>query len=110
MAEVPEGINLLVLSRNEPPSVLARLRLCEHAACLDWEKMRLTPEETIGISSVRMGKESPGKALTALHESVQGWAAGVVLMLEQSRGGAPLGAELPTTNQNSYLTTLQERF
>ena len=100
MAEAPEGINLLVLSRVEPPSVLARLRLCEHAACLDWEKMRLTAEETEGISALRMGKESPdSKALTALHESVQGWAAGVVLMLEQSRGGAPLAAKPTSTDQ-----------
>jgi hypothetical protein len=100
MSEVPEGVNLLVLSRVEPPSVLARLRLCEHAACLDWEKMRLTPEETIGISMVRFGDHGlDPDILNQLHDRVHGWAAGVVLMLEQSRGGAPLVAEPATTNQ-----------
>lgn len=84
MTEVPEGMNLIVLSRVEPPAVLARLRLCDHAACLDWSKMQLTPEETAGISAVRMGDKSlNAESLEALHVRARGWAAGVVLMLEQ---------------------------
>ncbi len=93
MSEVPEGLNLLVLSRVEPPSVLARLRLCDHAACLDWEKIQLTREETAGIGALRLGKDLPDASLLdTLHERTQGWAAGVVLMLEQGRSGAPLDA------------------
>jgi ATP/maltotriose-dependent transcriptional regulator MalT/DNA-binding SARP family transcriptional activator len=92
MGEVPEGLNLFVLSRVEPPSVLARLRLCDHAACLDWSKLQLTPEETRGIGALRLGKNLPDTNLDNLHQRTQGWAAGVVLMLEQGRSGATLDA------------------
>lgn len=100
MSEVPESINLLVLSRIEPPAVFARLRLCDHAACLDWAKMQLTPEETAGISAVRMGSGSlDDKMLATVHDRAHGWAAGVVLMLEQSKRGAPLDANQTPSDQ-----------
>lgn len=89
MAEAPESIHLLVLSRVEPPAVLARLRLCDHAACLDGAKLQLTPEESMGLGAARLGKQVPGaEFLTTLHQRTQGWAAGLVLMLEQARSGA----------------------
>ena len=67
--------------------MLARLRLCDRAACLDWDKLQLTREETEGISTVRSGdRPLDPDTLTQLHDRTQGWAAGVVLMLEQSRG------------------------
>jgi len=96
--EIPEGMHLLVLSRAEPPSALARLRLCERAACLDWSTMQLTPEETRGICVMRIGEDKlASNVLVALHERAQGWAAGVVLLLEQL-GGANLSdlSKLPT--------------
>lgn len=100
MNEVPEGMNFLVLSRNEPPAALARLRLCDHAACLDWGEIQLTPEETAGISAVRVGKESlDDRALATLHDRSQGWAAGVVLMLEQSKRANALDAHQAPTDQ-----------
>lgn len=100
MQEVPGDKNLLVLSRVEPPSVLARLRLCDHAACIDWGKMQLTPEETAGIGVVRMGSNSlDSKTLVALHERAHGWAAGVVLMLEQNKRGVPLDANQTPSDQ-----------
>lgn len=100
MSEAPEGMNLFVLSRVEPSAVLARLRLCDHAACLDWDKMQLTPEETAGISVMRLGKLAPsGDTLTALHERAHGWAAGLVLMLEQARDGDAVDATQAPVNQ-----------
>ena len=87
MEEVPAHLTLLVLSRLEPPSVLARLRLCEHAACLDWDKLQLTREETEGISVLRLGnKKFDAATLDQLHERAAGWTAGVVLMLERAKG------------------------
>lgn len=96
--EVPEGVNLLVLSRMEPPSALARLRLFEHAAWLDSSTMQLNLEETEGLSTLRIGeRELDSEALAALHERAQGWAAGVVLLLEQaSSADAAAISTLPT--------------
>jgi DNA-binding SARP family transcriptional activator len=91
MAEVPEGMNVLALSRSAPPSALARLRLCEEATCIDWDEVRLTPEETATIGIRRLGKSALDRQqLQTLHNRTHGWAAGVVLMLEQIRGGKAL--------------------
>lgn len=88
MAEVPADIHLMVLSRVEPPAVLARLRLCDHAACVDWPMLQLTPEESASIGVARLGKKNMSEdILTSLHQRTHGWAAGLVLMLEQVRTG-----------------------
>lgn len=93
MIEAPDSLNLLVLSRTEPPAALARLRLCQQAACLDWSTMRLTSDETAGISALRAGGRALGReTLAALHASTYGWVAGLVLLLEQSRAGAVIDA------------------
>lgn len=47
MSEVPRGRTFMVLSRVEPSATPAILRLREHAACVDWANLRLTPAETI---------------------------------------------------------------
>lgn len=98
MNEMPEGIRLFVLSRAEPPAMLARLRLCDHAACLGWDTIQLTREETAGLARLRIGRELPDAgSIDALHVRTDGWAAGVVLMLEQSRNAEGLDtASLPT--------------
>ena len=88
MSEVPEGRSLLVLSRVEPPTVLARLRLCDHAACLGWDRMQFTPEETAGLCGKRLGRGLDGELLARLQHSTRGWAAGIVLLLEQAHAGS----------------------
>lgn len=92
MGEAPASLSLLVLSRAEPPAPLARLRLCHHAGCLDASAMQLTPEESAGIGALH-GVAARGRdALDALHARAQGWAAGLVLLLEGNRHGAAVDA------------------
>ncbi|MDH4135050.1 MAG: hypothetical protein OEV31_09660, partial [Gammaproteobacteria bacterium] len=83
--ELPEGLRLWVLSRTEPPTALARLRLSDRFAFIGGAPIRLTPEETAGLVLLRRGKID---AVTVEHlqQRTQGWAAGVVLMLEQGHG------------------------
>jgi len=86
MAEVPDDLHLLVLSRSEPPARVARLRLSDQVASLGWDEMRLTPAETAGLSAARLGDKSASRTtIRRLHDRTQGWAAGVVLLLEQGR-------------------------
>lgn len=88
MIEATRSINLFVLSRFEPPPALARLRLCRQAVCLDWAAMQLTADETTGISALRAADRTLSHdTLVALHARTQGWVAGLILLLEQSRGG-----------------------
>jgi ATP/maltotriose-dependent transcriptional regulator MalT/DNA-binding SARP family transcriptional activator len=89
--EQPRGLGLVVLSREDPPATLARLRLCDEMSCVDAAQLQLTAEESQGVSAARLGDAQPDHAmLSQLHERTQGWVAGLVLLLEQTRTGSTL--------------------
>lgn len=98
LEEVPNGLNVFVLSRANPPAALARLQLCEQAACLDSRNMQLTREETAGIGAARIGDAALSRdQIDGLHSRADGWAAGVVLLIEQSISNARFDpAQAPT--------------
>lgn len=82
-AQIPEGVNLLVVGRLEPPAEYARLRIGELLTVLDACDLRLTPEETRTIAALRT--HLPETAARALHERSRGWVAGLTLLLERAR-------------------------
>ena len=87
LEEIPGGINLIVVSRAEPPPNFARARANNSVGQLGWDELRLTLAETAAISvgNTRMDDA----ALRVLHDQSNGWAAGLVLMLERlERTGA----------------------
>lgn len=90
-AEIPETVTVFVASRSGPPPEYARLIAVRALSCLGWEDLRLTrPEvEAVVSQSGPVSKED----LDALCTQCDGWAAGLVLLLEQrgrkSRRAAP---------------------
>lgn len=83
--EIPEGANVIVISRGDPPSSLARLRANHAIEILGWEALRLTHEETEGIVPLQGAGKLSRAAVRRLHEKTEGWIAGLVLMLESTR-------------------------
>lgn len=83
LAEIPDGINVIVISRAEPPHECARALANDLIGQIGWEDLRLTLEETAAIAKVR--KELDEETLGSLHDQSNGWAAGLVLMLERLR-------------------------
>jgi ATP/maltotriose-dependent transcriptional regulator MalT/DNA-binding SARP family transcriptional activator len=81
---IPEGIHFVVISRSEPPPVLARLRSESGIAMIGYCDIRFTLEESAELVRGR-SPELDDQAVRAMHENTQGWAAGIILMLE--RGG-----------------------
>jgi ATP/maltotriose-dependent transcriptional regulator MalT/DNA-binding SARP family transcriptional activator len=81
--QIPEGVNLLVIGRLEPPAEYARLQISELLAALDAQDLRLTPEETRTIVALRA--HLPETTARALHERSKGWVAGLTLLLEHTR-------------------------
>ena len=79
--EIPEGTNLLVISRSDPLPGLARHRAMAALAVLDWETLRLTRYETQEIVAHSHVLEE--NSIHALHQRAEGWPAGVTLILEQ---------------------------
>jgi LuxR family transcriptional regulator, maltose regulon positive regulatory protein len=91
LESLPAGMNVIVMSRGEPPAALAPLRARGTLALLGGEALHLTPGECASIARLRDVRIEQG-ALHLLHERTRGWAAGVVLALEQktqAAGAAP---------------------
>lgn len=84
LSQVPRHCCVIVTSRNEPPATLARMRAGGEMVCIGADDLRITPEELAEIARMR-GKPLAPEAAARLQERTQGWAAGVVLMLEHAK-------------------------
>jgi ATP/maltotriose-dependent transcriptional regulator MalT len=81
----PEGVNSIFISRSDPPPPLIRFLANSQMGILDWDDLRLTLPETEGIIRLRKpGFVSP-RTIHTLHSYSDGWAAGLVLLLEMAK-------------------------
>jgi LuxR family transcriptional regulator, maltose regulon positive regulatory protein len=85
MSVIPEKINIIVLSRREPPPQLVALRANDKMSSLGWNELSFTIEESRVLISLRGRKELKDEALTKLYDKIKGWAAGLVLTLEAAK-------------------------
>ena len=81
LEEVPQGCQVIVISRSAPPSQLARLRLNGRVDVVEPEALRLDATEIRALAE-RRGSNAPALAEQRIADATQGWAAGVILMLE----------------------------
>ena len=98
---IPQGVNVFVLSRNEPPPVFARLQANDRIHILGWDEIRLTLKESGEITRLRTKNKLSKEKIAYLHKITDGWAAGLVLMLESSRkeGIGPQVSGEPTSSE-----------
>jgi DNA-binding SARP family transcriptional activator len=82
LSRIPEGIKAIMISRSDPPPALIRLRANHQMEILGWDKLRLTLEESEGIIRLRAREKQTKETISLLHKAADGWAAGLVLMLE----------------------------
>ncbi len=85
LSAIPKGLNMVVLSRSEPPAAYARLRAAGEMSLLTWDDIRLTADESNAIALLKAGRDIPDETLSQLYQTADGWAAGLVLLME-SRG------------------------
>lgn len=88
LTEIPLGPTIIIVSRNEPPNAYIRFVVNKQIAVIDWEHMRLAPEEARGIARLQGAVDE--ETIDVLHERSGGWAAGLTLLLERLRRGAKL--------------------
>jgi len=93
LTQIPGHCCVVIVSRAEPPAALARLRLGGGMVHLGADDLRVGPSEIAAIANLRGQSLSPD-AVAKLHERTQGWAAGLVLMLEHAKVSGRI-AELP---------------
>jgi LuxR family maltose regulon positive regulatory protein len=87
LSAIPKGLQVILISRTAPSSALVRLqanRIMEH---LGWDQLRLTLAESLGISRLTAPKSLSKKTIEHLHVVADGWAAGLILMLESLKRG-----------------------
>ncbi|MBI5016909.1 MAG: hypothetical protein HZB55_15680 [Deltaproteobacteria bacterium] len=90
MSRLGAGKRFIIVSRRAPPPAYARLRAHGEIEVLGGETLRLTLEEFERIARLRGVDGSPAD-LGHLHVMAQGWAAGLMMLLEAARTrGVPL--------------------
>jgi len=86
--EIPEGVNIVIISRTALPPVISRLRLLQKMESITWDELRLTSDEIMGIASKR-GSRITEQDCRQILARTEGWAAGLVLMLDSKIETAP---------------------
>lgn len=81
--EVPDAANVVIISRHEPPALLAAARVRRDLVVLGWDELRFTLAETQGVAGDRVSAD----LAQHVHHLSDGWAAGITLLLEQARQG-----------------------
>lgn len=79
LAELPAGLNIVFLSRVDPPPEMSRFLASQAMVQLGWEALRFDAGEAAAVVG-RVG-ETP-EIVEAIHRASGGWAAGLVLMRE----------------------------
>jgi LuxR family transcriptional regulator, maltose regulon positive regulatory protein len=95
LALVPAGIQIIILSRKEPPAAFMRLRANNKMNLVGWNDIRFTLNESKKMVRLK-NKRKPSAEITRLYEKTEGWAAGLVLLIE----GAETNMEKRTLPDN----------
>jgi len=82
IAQAPEQVRIIVLSRSLPPPPLVRACSTGALVLVDSAMLRLTLDEARAIADLRARDPLPDELLQQLHKRVQGWAAGLALLLQ----------------------------
>ncbi|MEW6374860.1 MAG: hypothetical protein AB1502_03600 [Thermodesulfobacteriota bacterium] len=91
LSNIPEGINVFLISRQDPPPALISLEANHLMGILRWNELRLTLKESSGIASARFRERFSKKALQQIHSITDGWAVGLILLerFKRERTGPP---------------------
>ncbi len=98
-SSLPQGLNLFVLSRTDPPPSCARLRLHENLVLLDAQELGLTRDEALALVAARESRPLSATDRTRtdrLLVETQGWFAGFTLLLAESGRPDPPAARAQT--------------
>ncbi|MDR4504183.1 MAG: hypothetical protein MRK01_05220 [Candidatus Scalindua sp.] len=83
LAVIPEGINVIVISRNEPPHALERMRANQLMGRISWDDLRLSLDEVKKIIQHKGLQKMSPQTIRQFHTDTEGWAAGLLLLLEK---------------------------
>ena len=81
ISRIPEGLSIVLVSRSDPPPPYSRLIANREVEVIKGEQMRLDNDELLSILESHGYDELEDGKAAKLNDRVDGWMAGVVLML-----------------------------
>jgi LuxR family transcriptional regulator, maltose regulon positive regulatory protein len=81
---LPEGVNVLILSRDHPPARFARLKANGRMVQMGVEEIRFTYEEVERMAQQRRLAGVSTDIIRHIHSRTRGWAAGLALIMDGS--------------------------
>jgi DNA-binding SARP family transcriptional activator len=84
LTAIPDGVTVILISRSEPGPAFARLRTLNAMSFIGWEDIKFSLKEARKLS-LAGENQLPDTVMAELYRCTEGWAAGIVLMLEQLR-------------------------
>ncbi len=84
---IPAGITVIVISRTDPLPKFSRLRANGRIGMVGWDDLRFTLSETSDMVRGSIRQKLSREMLTLVHDKTDGWAAGLVLLLEKAKRG-----------------------
>jgi LuxR family maltose regulon positive regulatory protein len=82
---VPEGMRILIASRKESPPPFVSLKTDRLLAYLGWQDLRFTPNEVRSMVEQKQKGPVSEEIAQHVHEETQGWAAAVILMMDEEK-------------------------
>lgn len=77
---LPEEVRVILISRENPPPIFARLRVSGTIALIGAGEVAFTLEESRRLIQLKAPRPMTDLALRRIHDRTRGWAAGLVLM------------------------------
>lgn len=84
VAEIRAESSIVIISRSDPPVSMVKLRAARQLELIGWSDLQLKRRESDAIVT-RWHPDFPKAALKQLYEKTEGWAAGLVLLLDQAQ-------------------------
>lgn len=98
-SERSKGAGMIVMSRAEPPGTLTRLQVEQQLALIEQETLRLTRPEAaqlVRLHMKRAKKKSVVGVTDGFYGKTNGWLAGMVLLLQQTKNPSVLATPSST--------------
>ncbi len=88
ISRLSPGIDAVLVSRSDPHPSFSRHRANQLMETFGWEDLRLTLPEAAGIVKLQRKGRPPAGLVKDLFERTDGWAGGLVLLLERRDRGS----------------------
>ena len=99
---LPASLQLVLVTREEPPLPLARLRARGQLHELSLQDLRFTASETTEFLNQIMGLNLSGEQVCSLEEHTQGWIAGLQMAALSLQ--ADSAQTIPATHERQFIT------